>query len=530
MKSRIFNLILFFVLFIFSAQAQVKGHEYFCWTGTLAKDIDCEIRMEHDNDQLALGEIIYFRKKGNTSSIPLYGTIKQSGKGLNVELFEYPPSGKNTGIINITILNGKPQFFTWSSPDSKTRYNFNIKEKRAFPFDEVQTYFQSLKEGEDADGVYVSTNRFDASTSPFTRLELNRTNDASFALNFVNPDTENSHLMVATRTSPSRLYVQQQPDMEPTTMEVRLFRNFVYVYVIADPEKALSKAGPISDLYFLKPDERIINWPTFHEDHFENITAARLVDGVVSIYNNPALVVESSYLQEDDIMASKGWVNLENVTPGVKDIFVADIGQDTNPVLGILNQDGTVQILTLINSAPKGITRVSRPLPDQKDIVRFAFTDPNAGDMIEYSTFYGVDKAGKYHEIYYCSLDGDWEMDKVVREDNTPAGAWISISPEWRIDFHNDVNSDNGGYIHNFYGTLWTIDENFETFEYNFTEHNDSRDNFQQMECNIKGTFKAEMDYDSEVGTVLKITPLTGQSFEVPKGQTGKFKKIHLVG
>ena len=529
MKSRIFNLILFFVLFTFGAQAQVKGHDYYCWTGSLAKNIDCEIRMEHDNDHLALGEIIYYRKKGNTSSISLYGTIKQTGKGLNVELFEYLPSGKNTGIISITIQNGQPQFFTWSSPDSKTRYNFNLKETRAFPFDEVQTYFQPLKEGDDADGVYVSTNRFDASTSPFTRLELNRTGYAYFALNFVNPETENFHQMVAARTSPSRIYVPQDQNLQPTAMEVRLFRNFVYVYVIADPEKALSKIGPISNFYFRKPDEKIINWPAFHEDHFENITAARLVDGVVSIYNNPELVVESSYLQGDDIMASKGWVNLEKVTPGVKDIFVADIGQDTNPVLGILNQDGTVQILSLINSAPKGITWVSRPLPDQKDIVRFTFTAPDA--EVDYSTFYGIDKEGKYHEIYIFTLDGDWEMDKVVREDGTPAGSWICISPEWKIDFHNDVNSDNGGYIHNYYGTIWPADENFETFEYHFTEQNDSRDKFQQMECDVKGTFKVETGYDPEEEVFfLNITPLTGLNFEVPKGQSGKFKKIHVVG
>ena len=29
MKSRLFNLILFLVLFTFGAQAQVKGHEYY---------------------------------------------------------------------------------------------------------------------------------------------------------------------------------------------------------------------------------------------------------------------------------------------------------------------------------------------------------------------------------------------------------------------------------------------------------------------------------------------------------------------
>ena len=75
----------------------------------------------------------------------------------------------------------------------------------------------------------------------------------------------------------------------------------------------MSKIGPISNFYFRKPDEKIINWPAFNGEHFENITAARLVDGVVSIYNNPELVVSSSYLQGDDIMASKGWVNLEKI-------------------------------------------------------------------------------------------------------------------------------------------------------------------------------------------------------------------------
>ena len=313
-------------------------------------------------------------------------------------------------------------------------------------------------------------------------------------------------------------------------MEVRLFRNFVYTYVISDPEKELGKVGQISNFYFPTSGEKVINWPAYHDDHFENITAARLKDGEVSIFNNPAIVVGGAYLQSDDIMASKGWVKLEKVTPGVKDIFVGDIGQDTNPVLGILNEDGTVQILTLINSAPKGITWVSNPLPDQKDIVKFAFTDPNAGEEIDYCTFYGIDKAGNYHEIHYCPLDGDWEMRNVVREDGTPVGAWISISPEWKIDFHNDVNSDNGGYIHNYYGTVWHADENFETFEYNFKEQNDSRDNFRQMECDVKGTFSVEMEYDPEEGLYLKITPLTGLNFEVPKGQSGNFKRIHVVG
>ena len=51
------------------------------------------------------------------------------------------------------------------------------------------------------------------------------------------------------------------------------------------------------------------------------------------------------------------------------------------------------------------------------------------------------------------------------------------------------------------------------------------------MECDVKGTFKVETGYDPEEEVFfLKITPLTGLNFEVPKGQSGKFKKIHVVG
>ena len=508
------------------AGAQVAGHEYYCWTGTLGNDISCDVRIEYDGDQLALGEIIYNRKKAEPSSIALYGTVRQTGKGLNFELFEFLPSGKNTGQLSLTLTDGQPEFFAWSSPDQKSRYNFNVKAQQAFPFDEVQTYFQPLRNGDVADGVYTSTGRFDASTPSFSRLELSRSSDNAYTACFVNTDTDDAFLLYSNLASPSRLFLSALEN--ESKIEMRLFRNFAYVYVIADPEKNLEANGRLNNFYFLQPGEKVINWITYDEGRSARLTAARLINGKVSIYNNPKQVVSYGMLQEDDIMAVQGWVDLTNVKPGVKDIIVGDIGQDTNPVLGILNQDGTVQILTLTNSAPKGVTSPSEPLPDQKDIVRFAFTKPDEDEEMDYCTFYGVDRNGQYHEIHICHIDGDWEMQTFDSKGVHSGRAWLSISPEWQFYYNQEIGFNNSTLI-NHYGKLWYEGDDYDHFSYQFNKKNNSHENFTDRECDVKGTFKAEFMYEDETYYLL-VTPIKGLQFEIPEKSTGKFKKVHVVG
>lgn len=518
------------LLLTLSASAQVKGHEYFCWQGTLGKDIRCEVRMEHDNDQLALGEIIYFRKNGKVSSIPLYGTIKQTGKGLNVTLYEYLPSGKNTGVLNLTISNGDIPYAAWNSPDNTTRLNFNIKETKEFPYAEVQTYFHPLKDNEAADGVYISTNRFPATTTAFSRLELNRINDNTYALNFAIPENDFSRLLTFNKVSHNRLNLQKDMGVK-TNIEVRLFEDFTFVYIISDPENSFRQAGELSNFYMLKPDEKVINWPLYYDEGYQNLSAARLADGKVSIYNNPDLVVAIGALQQDDIMAAKGWVDLRGIKSGIKDILIGDIGQDTNPVLAILNEDGTVQILTLMISAPKGWHTVSEPLHNLKDIVKLSFSKPENKEFIDYSTIWAMDKEGKYHEISVCptcQIGSDWEIEDPTKDNHY--NSWICLTPEWRIDYHHETMDGKGNSeIENFYGSFWNTDDEMENYEYHFTSKNKSVEKFENKDCDIKGTFKIEIQYGDD-GYYLNITPISDDQFCVPKGKTGKFKYIHVVG
>lgn len=521
--------ILFSLLLTFQASAQVKGHEYFCWAGTLGNDINCEVRMEHDNDQLALGEIIYFRKNGKTSSIPLYGTIKPTSKGFDVTLFEYLPDGRNTGVLNMTIHNTDIPYAVWNSPDNTTRFNFNIKETKAFPYGEVETYFHPLKEDEDADGIYISSNRFPETTAAFNRLELNRLymNDISYAINFVNTGNDFSRFMVASQTSPNRLNVIKRGSIN-TNIEIRLFRNFVFVYIIYDPDNGFRQAGEISNFYMRTTGEKIINWsnwPSNEDEGFQKLTAARLVDDEISIYNNPDAVIGMEFLQQDDIMVHKGWTKLSQVKPGVKDIFIGDIADGIYPVLAILNQDGTVQILTLVHSAPKGQTYVSEPLHGLKDIERFAFSNP---DEIEDITFWAINKEGKYFPVYGCPIFGDWEMKKTTSEGVVRSS--ISITPEWRIQYNKEVRTEtNDSYIENFYGSFWKTDQDYKTYEYRFNEQNNSREGFKNKDCDIKGSFKAVMKHENW-GNWIEVTPLKGLQFDIPEGQSGNFYYFHTVG
>ncbi len=522
-------IIIFTLLLTLSANAQVKGHAYYCWRGTLGKDIKCEVRMEHDNDQLALGEIIYFRKNGKTSSIPLYGTIKPIAKGLDVTLYEYLPSGKNTGVLNMTIGKTDIPYAVWNSPDNMTKLNFNIKETKDFPYDEVQTYFHPIKAGETGEGVYISTNRFPATTTSFSRLELSHIIDSNYALNFIIPENEFSRLTTAEKVSQNRLNVQKYAGIN-ANIEVRLFENFVFVYVISDPENSFRHAGELSNFYMRMPDEKVINWPMFDGENIQNLTSARLADGKVSIYNNPDLVVSIGALQQDDIMAAKGWVGLDNVKPGVKDILIGDMGQDTNPVLAILNEDGTVQILTLILSAPKGWHTVSEPLHGLKDIVELTSSNPEKRFM-EYATIWAMDKEGKYHEIFFCPISQigtDWEIEDPAKENHY--NSWICLMPEWRIDYHHEtMDGKDNSEIENFYGNFWSTDDEMENYEYHFTSKNKSVEKFENKDCDIKGTFKIEIQYGDD-GYYLDITPISDDQFCVPKGKTGKFKYIHVVG
>ncbi len=518
---------LFALLLTLNASAQVPGHEYFCWAGTLGKDIKCEVRMEHDDDQLALGEIIYYRKNGKTSSISLYGTIKPSAKGLDVTLFEYLPNGKNTGVLNMTLGKTDIPYAVWNSPDNNTKLNFNIKETKTFPYNEVQTYFHPLSDNKAAEGVYISTNRFPATTTSFSRLELSRIQDSNYALNFVIPENGFSRMTTAEKVSPSRLNVQKIAGIN-ANIEVRIFETFIFVYVISDPENSFRQAGELSNFYMRKPNERVINWPIFDGEEFQNLTSARIADGVVSICNNPDLVVAIGALTQEDIMAAKGWVDVKGIKSGVKDIMIGDIGQDINPVLAILNEDGTVQILTLVLSAPKGWTTVSEPLHDLKDIVRLGFNNPEIKGFIDYATIWAIDKEGKYHEISFCPIASDWEIEDPAKENSY--NSWISLSPEWRIDFHHETMDGKGNSeVENFYGSFWNTDEAFEAYEYHFTSKNKSAEQFENKDCDIKGTFKAVLQY-GEDGYYLEITPVSAPQFCVPKGKTGKFKYIHVVG
>lgn len=120
-----------------------------------------------------------------------------------------------------------------------------------------------------------------------------------------------------------------------------------------------------------------------------------LKNGCVAIYYDPEVMNRYRYLPQRTLA---GWVTLKGINGYVKDIYVGDIGQDINPVIGMLMNDGTVKSFSIFDAEGEADLHASGALEGMKGIVRFS---KNSNDKVErdYVTFFAVDAKGKHYEM-----------------------------------------------------------------------------------------------------------------------------------
>lgn len=537
--------------------AQMRGHEYYCWEASLGKDIPCEIRLEHDGDQLILGEIRYLRSGGKTSAIRLYGDMARMDGGWGVTLYEFLASGKQTGRLSLHLTaDGQPEGGVWSTPDGSRSYPINVTRSKPFPYAEVPTYFHSTST-RSATGVYLCQ----SPDVTLSRLELSLTSDYGgrrwYNLHFADSDvpTPASHLYYSHPISMTRHVVDSYKYLPGADFyaEMRTFDDFVYIGVILDTVDEYNQTGRPGRFYIRQHDEKVFNTLTYVDD-IQFATRSRLKDGKVQVYVNPSAVAALSEIEEDEIEPMSGWTDLHDVTDSpVKDILVADLGDDINPVLAILHDDGTVQALTLLRSAARGRLSVSGPLYGMNDIQSLSsmapivetdfFSELGDGD-VEVSIMYGLDRQGERHDIEICYTSGDWTMETKADGGRTKVEEWISLSPEWAFQYNRTTTDASGKTkIINYYGTFHYKDSDREEIVYTITESVDLDDRNPAAEsdssqplylskpCHLEGSFKVSEDYEvAEGGVILVITPLTGFTFDIPKGKSARFTYMHLKG
>lgn len=232
-----------------------------------------------------------------------------------------------------------------------------------------------------------------------------------------------------------------------------------------------------------------------------------LEDGRVSLHLPLGLRQELSlgsslYLPED--VANPEGKDLFEVTrlvaPCVK-IFVGDIGQDTNPMLCMLLNDGRVQLLSIIEAVRYRDFNASTPIKQLQNIKSF---ESKVVDN-SYITIFAKDAAGKEFEILPFMVKHELEYPVLDKVGNPRLV--IILTPDYKIQLLMDRHEGSWGQIYKGYfeGPDW-IDEG-EKGDYTFKLYSARFENgmgIETQEIDEIGGFS--LTPKGEIGSTIELT------------------------
>lgn len=519
--------------------AQVKGNTYYDIEGTLGDNINVEILVEiNKQGDLAMGEINYHRKNGSISSIRLYGQLMsedtETGQK-NYFFFEHLPGGKITGAMALMIQNGRVINGGWSTPDQSRKYEFNIQRTKPFPYSKWDTFFAPA-EKKDLAGVYRNCMKPDDGEMT---LEMVINEVAKCQQEYVIPQehqlgiinngvVETGHYL--TFDQDCRYHEEE----ENTRIDLICYRDFIFFKTETQGEQ-----DPIG-LFFIKQEgEKIVPMASYTDGMY-----ARLKNGTVTVSFNRELATASYGGNfEDDSMCPNGSdLPLWDVANNVEDIYCTHIGEEPHPILGLLLVDGRVQLFSPFETVGHGGLTVSQPYWDLKYITGFAedFIEIEDGPYGKYcSTLYAVDYLGERTPLLVGRHSGDWEH--VRHRGNIRLSDGFTFDEEWHIHYGHHDETDDASHGNNWYGSYRPLNEeeakdykdSDNVYRYVFTQTNDSRDNYHNVDCHIEGIVRIESYYDTkEECKTVKVTPLEGEMTFGAKqlGETVVYKFIFVVG
>ena len=203
----------------------------------------------------------------------------------------------------------------------------------------------------------------------------------------------------------------------------------------------------------------------------------------------------------------------------VKGVFIADIGQDANPILTLLMDDNTIRTLSIFNSLENGLAEAPVTMVGFNNVVDFRaggagkWTDEDGNEAFSYNTIFAIDEEGNEQEIpinlreapqyiygqtpdkkpIEIILFEDWNMAYTIGEDDDAIyqeGTYVEFAPD-------DETDDESSKI------IYEVD-------------------------NGEGSFLLRMDIENKRGDeIYSITPLSGELFGAKDyGETLKFSSV----
>ena len=159
-------------------------------------------------------------------------------------------------------------------------------------------------------------------------------------------------------------------------------------------------------------------WLTFHKDQI-------LPVGIVD---------DDSYRLPDEP------VKVEGLKGAPKNFIIADMGQDYNPILCVLTEEGKVQMLSLWNTVSTGDLEAT--VIPMDNIVGFTdgpggpWEDEDGTVFYDYVTIYGLDEEGNEYEVDEYTLY-NWLKHYVYGDDpEWPTTLYtLNLSADWKMRF-----------------------------------------------------------------------------------------------
>ncbi len=161
----------------------------------------------------------------------------------------------------------------------------------------------------------------------------------------------------------------------------------------------------------------------------------------------------------------------------VKSVYIGRNGNDFNPLLCMLLEDGTVQAIEAIGAYFKKDFTASEKLPGLVDIQSFETEKIEDSEVIYYVTF-AVDKAGKKYDVSEVMASGETNENEISELSEDQAIKMILNLPE--IKAMENVSAMSNGVESSERGSCWFIqvgqnsEEKFTT-EYSFFVYNQPR-------------------------------------------------------
>lgn len=278
----------------------------------------------------------------------------------------------------------------------------------------------------------------------------------------------------------------------------------------------------------------------FRETEHEGVRAT-VDDGNVMLRFDREQI--SSYVSSDrtDYRLEDRSYAVEGLSGNCKGVFISDIGQDINPILCMLMEDGGVEILDLFHAARCADFRSSGRMNGYDRITGFV-----AGSVVDdvngnsyclpfddepkewaggYASIFAMDKSGKYKEIeLLVYLQNEWYHFRKGNDGTVPMFV-LDFSSDWKISYAFGwyLSEWAGSYT----GRFRQIDGDYKqgTFEFEMLDYTSfDYENTTMEKVSLKGRFSMRSVDDNSAIEVISLEGLPFGANETEKKVRFTFK------